>query len=85
MNENLIAPCGIYCGWCPFYVFKPEEFSCPGCWQREEECSIRDCASSRGLKLCTFCDEFPCDKLYKMYMRMNEFFDYIKEILGKSH
>ncbi len=82
IDENLIAPCGLYCGWCPFYVFKPKEYACPGCWRRDE-CKIRDCAASKGLRLCTFCDDFPCNKLYRMYENMNKFFDDIKKILRK--
>ncbi len=83
VNKNLIAPCGLYCGWCPFYVFKPKEYSCGGCWSRDK-CRIRDCAVSRGLKLCTYCKDFPCDKLYKMYKNMDKFFDNVRKILGKT-
>jgi len=28
MNENLIGPCGLYCGWCPFYIVGSKEFQC---------------------------------------------------------
>ncbi|RLI20550.1 hypothetical protein DRO54_06035 [Candidatus Bathyarchaeota archaeon] len=77
MSENLVAACGLFCGWCPFYLVGSEEFKCGGCWSREK-CAIRDCAKEKGLKICTYCKEFPCQKLYKMYGRMNEFFDEIK-------
>ena len=56
-----------------------DEFKCSGCWSRKEGCKIRDCAKSRGLRLCTFCAEFPCSKLYEMYAKMGEFFDEIKK------
>jgi len=77
VEEKLIAPCGLYCGWCPYYLVGTKEFSCPGCWERKK-CNIRDCAKSKGLKLCTFCPEFPCEKLYKMYRDMEKFLDEIK-------
>jgi len=84
INERLIAPCGLYCGWCPFYVFKPSEYSCPGCRDREEECVIRDCARDRGVELCTFCSEFPCEYLYRMYRNMDKFFDDVKKVLDRE-
>jgi hypothetical protein len=78
MNENLIGPRGLYCGWCPFYVVGSKEFTCKGCWSREK-CEIIDCAKSKGLKLCAFCQEFPCLKLYGAYGQMDKFFDDIKK------
>jgi len=78
LNEKLIAACGLYCDWCPYYIVGTSEFKCEGCWLRKE-CSIRDCARSRGLKLCTYCTEFPCQKLYNMYTRMDELFNSIKK------
>jgi len=81
MNEDeislLLAPCGLYCGWCPYYVQGTEDFQCSSCWKREK-CPIRDCAREKELKLCTYCSSFPCDKLSQMYGHMNEFFDRIK-------
>jgi len=82
IDEKLIAPCGLYCGWCPFYVFDLKDFKCPGCWMREE-CAIRDCAADKGLKLCTFCENFPCEKLYNMYRNMDKFFNDIKSAMAK--
>ena len=78
LDEKLVGACGLYCGWCPYYVAGTEEFRCGGCWTREE-CRIRNCASERGLRVCTFCPEFPCQRLYDMYGRMSEFFDQIKK------
>ena len=78
LDEKLIAPCGLYCGWCPYYINGTKEFKCNGCWTREN-CSIRNCAETKGLKLCSYCPEFPCEKLYKMYGKMNKFFDEIKK------
>jgi len=84
--DKLIAPCGHYCGWCPYYVKGTEEFKCPGCWELKKRCpwGIRECAQERSLKLCTFCSEFPCPRLYELYSRMGEFFDTIKENFPKG-
>jgi len=78
LSEELIGACGLYCGWCPYYITGTEEFKCGGCWSREK-CGIRDCAAGRGIKVCTFCPEFPCQKLYDMYGKMAEFLDQIKK------
>ncbi len=78
LRGELIGACGIYCGWCPYYIIGTKEFKCGGCWTREK-CEIRDCAASKGIKICTFCHEFPCQKLYDMYNRMTEYFDQIKK------
>lgn len=77
IDEKLIAPCGLYCGWCPYYLMGTKGFKCEGCWERKG-CPIRDCAKARGLKLCTLCNEFPCNKLYEAFRSMDKFFDRIK-------
>ncbi|HDO20832.1 MAG: DUF3795 domain-containing protein [archaeon GB-1845-036] len=88
LNEKLIAPCGLYCGWCPYYIVGTENFKCEGCFTRDK-CTIRDCAEEKGLRLCTYCHEFPCKKLYEMYGRMSEFFNQIRrdfpEGIGNKH
>ncbi|MEM3731611.1 MAG: hypothetical protein QW667_05735 [Candidatus Bathyarchaeia archaeon] len=71
VEENLIGPCGLYCGWCPFYVVGSKEFTCKGWWAREK-CEIRDCAKSKGLKL------------YGMHGQMDKFFDNIKKAFPKG-
>ncbi len=78
LDEKLVAPCGLYCGWCPYYVAGTREFKCGGCLTREK-CVIRDCAFEKGLRLCTYCNQFPCKKLYNMYTKMNKFFDEVKK------
>jgi hypothetical protein len=83
LDDDLIGPCGLCCGWCPFYSVGTKEFTCKGCWSREK-CTIRDCAKNKGLKLCTFCQDFPCQKLYKMYGQMDKFFNDIKEAFPKG-
>ena len=41
------------------------EKNCPGCRQGGGPpfCGIRKCAQKRGVDVCPFCDEFPCDKV----------------------
>jgi hypothetical protein len=82
-KEELAAPCGLYCGWCPYYITENKELKCLGCWKKKR-CDIRDCAIERELKFCTFCQDFPCEKLYKMYARMSEFFDCIMKDFPKG-
>ncbi|MBT9143803.1 MAG: hypothetical protein DDT29_02215 [Dehalococcoidia bacterium] len=63
--DKLIAACGLYCGGCSYYYAKGSKKSqCPGCWESDGGCEIRECAQSRSLRLCTFCSDFPCSKLY---------------------
>jgi hypothetical protein len=79
-RDELLAPCGLNCGWCPFYLKGTPQYKCKGCWNCEKcEMGIRDCAKARNPKICTYCREFPCQKLYKMYAQMDKFFDNIKE------
>ena len=40
----------------------------PGCSCREGKCgppfcAIRNCASEKGIEVCPFCDEYPCNKI----------------------
>ncbi|MCL0093064.1 DUF3795 domain-containing protein [Dehalococcoidia bacterium] len=83
--DKLIAPCGHYCGWCPYYYAKgSKESKCPGCWESDEGCEIRECAQSRSLRLCTFCSDFPCSKLYDLYSKMHKYFDRVKKDFPKG-
>ncbi len=77
LSRELIGACGLYCGWCPYYLIGTEEFKCGGCWSREK-CGIRDCAARKGLRICTCCPEFPCRKLYDMYGKMRDFLNQIR-------
>jgi hypothetical protein len=82
-HDELLGPCGLNCGWCPFYIKGSPQLKCGGCWSREK-CGIRDCAKNKGLKICTYCQEFPCKKLYEMYGKMNDFFDEMKKAFPKG-
>lgn len=69
-NQDLIAPCGLYCGECSAF----QSGSCGGCISRQglclkytKICKIYSCCvAERGLRVCGQCQEFPCEKL-KMF------------------
>ncbi len=61
---NLVAPCGLYCGECTAFINK----ECGGCRSNEglskdyrKYCKIHQCSSSKNLKICLECKEFPCN------------------------
>lgn len=41
-------------------------WDCPGCRGGGgiEMCQIRACCLEKGIELCSFCDEFPCERLH---------------------
>ena len=83
--DKLIAPCGLYCGGCSYYYAKGSKKSqCPGCWESDEGCEIRECAYSRSLRLCIFCSDFPCSKLYDLYSLFYIHFDQVKKDFPKG-
>lgn len=47
--------------------YTAENVKCDGCPTdgkvADKQCKARPCAKRKGLKNCTYCDEFPCDKL----------------------
>ncbi|MCK4873228.1 MAG: DUF3795 domain-containing protein [Phycisphaerales bacterium] len=56
-------------GFTKFWSFltdlcEPEK-ACPGCRQGggPSFCTIRKCARERGLDVCVFCDEYPCERV----------------------
>lgn len=76
-NWNFVAPCGLYCGECTGLL----EGKCGGCRSNEglsreyrKHCKIYECTSSKNLKTCLECTNFPC-----------KFFDFFKaETLKQS-
>jgi hypothetical protein len=78
MDDKPVGPCGIFCGWCPYYLKGTYEFRCPGCWEKDE-CPVRDCAREELVSLCTHCKAFPCDNLYKIYPNMGKFLRQIRK------
>jgi hypothetical protein len=58
-NKLLISYCGICCSLCPPYRSQ----DCPGCLTLDD-CKIHQCAITKKIRYCFFCNEFPCT-LYK--------------------
>ncbi len=55
----------------PFWEFLTkisDPDGCPGCRQGggPPVCSIRECAQTKGIDLCPYCDEFPCHRIEEM-------------------
>lgn len=58
-----VSACGLYCGACPLYASQ----QCQGCASDKraehcQNCAIRACAESKGVKNCGLCAGFPCKK-----------------------
>jgi hypothetical protein len=70
-NENLIAPCGLYCGECLAF----QDRRCGGCVSRKglclkysEICNIYDCCvTGKGHRFCAECEKFPCGRIDKFF------------------
>lgn len=83
-NNNLAAPCGIYCGACRQYLLEKKDLlekrgykqGCKGCRIRNKICAFirRDCIALRKNKLefCYECEKFPCQKLQKLDIHYQE-------------
>ena len=67
LNENLIAPCGLYCGECLGF----QDGRCGGCISRKglclkysKICNIYECCvTERKHRFCAECKDFPCEKI----------------------
>ncbi len=78
VDNNLAAPCGIYCGACRSYLLKKKQLlekrgykqGCDGCRIRNKNCAFirRDCLQLRKkeIEYCLECDKFPCQNLRKI-------------------
>jgi hypothetical protein len=78
VENNLAAPCGIYCGMCRQYLAlkkdlleeKGLKWGCQGCRIRHKNCTFirRDCAPLRKneIAFCYECEKFPCQNLKKI-------------------
>ena len=69
-DPNIIAPCGLDCSLCRFYLRARRP--CPGCRGSDRDkstgcitCAIKTCAerSAGGFKYCSSCAGFPCPRL----------------------
>ena len=69
--ECLLAPCGTYCGICPYY--KEERTpQCSGCETKKGhpfwgECKLFICSKDREVEHCGLCQEFPCELFVNQY------------------
>ena len=78
MENNLAAPCGIYCGMCRSYLLKKKGMleqrgykqGCDGCRIRFKKCAFirRDCPVllKKEIDFCFECEKFPCQNLKKV-------------------
>lgn len=70
-DENLIAPCGLYCGECLGF----QDGRCGGCISRRglclkysKICNIYECCvAERKHRFCSECEDFPCKKINKFF------------------
>jgi len=60
------------------FPLEPEDINCEGCLVEEEKlskfaksCEVRACALEKNLKTCAHCDEYPCEKLDKLWKMFN--------------
>jgi len=84
VDNNLVAPCGIYCGACRQYLLWKKDLleergykmGCKGCRIRNKNCAFirRDCPAlkKKELDYCYECEQFPCQKLQKIDSQYQE-------------
>ncbi len=84
VDNNLAAPCGVYCGACRQYLLRKKDLlekrgytrGCEGCRIRNKNCAFirRDCTALRKneIEFCYECENFPCQKLQKLDNRYRE-------------
>ena len=71
MNEKLLAPCGTYCGLCPYFR-KERTPHCSGCGTVKGrpfwgECRLYACSRDHEVEHCGLCKDFPCDLFINQY------------------
>ncbi|MFW9821313.1 MAG: DUF3795 domain-containing protein [Candidatus Thorarchaeota archaeon] len=84
IDNNLAAPCGIYCGACRQYLLLKKDLleergykmGCKGCRIRNKNCAFirRDCPTLRmnEVNYCFECEQFPCQNLQKIDSQYRE-------------
>lgn len=76
MNQDMIAPCGMNCGTCIYYIFASKDLNkagfhktyCPGCVKRGQGCTYAmskkcDKIKNATIRFCYECETFPCKGL----------------------
>ena len=71
MEKDLLAPCGTYCGFCPYYI-KKRTPHCSGCGAHKGhpfwgKCKLYICAKDHKVEHCGLCSEFPCELFVNQY------------------
>jgi hypothetical protein len=71
METRLLAPCGTYCAFCPYYT-KEKTPHCPGCETQQGhpfwgECKLFACSKNHKVEHCGLCLEFPCTLFVNQY------------------
>ena len=78
MENDLAAPCGVYCGACRQYLLRKQDLEnkrghirgCKGCRPRNKMCAgiKRDCQALtiKELEFCFECVNFPCYNLTRL-------------------
>jgi len=64
-DMKLAAPCGEYCGLCPYYKGEKTPH-CAGCGFHKGhpfwgECKLYACVTKHDIEHCGLCTDFPCD------------------------
>ena len=78
METVKISYCGLLCSECDNYIFNKDhketarEVSCNGCREGKKckfpaQCNVRKCSMLTGIDNCTYCPEFPCDKIENIF------------------
>jgi hypothetical protein len=78
-KTSYYSACGNYCGACPSLMKgekmdKPEKAECLGCFSdrihpSEANCELRKCAMKKNVKVCSLCNDYPCDKTRKFFTK----------------
>ena len=66
-------------------IVSPEEMACHGC-SSVNQCTlgIKECAIGKGVDNCGKCNDYPCEKILKIFKENNLLADNCKELLSKK-
>jgi len=72
--------------------YKPEDINCDGCISGSQRifsycsiCEIRKCGKEKNVKNCAYCEDYPCEKLSKLfagYSKAKDTLDGVRRELG---
>lgn len=68
------------------HEFKIEDINCTGCNSEGTTfsycsiCDIRKCAMDKGVKLCAYCVDYPCEKLEPIHSNVPEAKEYLDKL-----